>query len=228
MHYAINWYASLSDGTSRQEGKGQFEVREGEKSPWLRLLDYCAEKGLAITSLSLRSGRLSWNLPSLGRRPKFQAFDATPKPAGFRFFRKHIESVVQQAHTQGEVKSIDGGTVTLYPGHGLGFHDPNEIGRYDIRLFDRSLGTFPDSDPAADTVTVVGVDGDRLTVEGAIAPSKVGREHIFADWHALKDLAKSPRERYSVIEADYGDHALQVWVSHEDGASWTLMSRKEV
>jgi hypothetical protein len=134
MAYNVNWYASLSDGTSRQEGKGEFTVIEGQPSPWLRLLAFCEQKGLVITSLSLRSKDLAWNLPSAGKHPKFGEFDKAQKPDSYRFYRK------------------------------AGFE--------------------------------VNPDGSQ----------------------------KGESDRFSVIEADYAGHKLQLWVDHASLASWTLIA----
>ncbi|MCK9598080.1 MAG: hypothetical protein M0R37_12125 [Bacteroidales bacterium] len=83
------WCASLSDGTTHYEGKGDFAAIPGEQSPFLRLLSLIASKNLAITSLSLYSddGR-HWALPSAGHNPKFRAFDSARKPCRYSFFRK--------------------------------------------------------------------------------------------------------------------------------------------
>lgn len=133
MTYNVNWYASLSDGTSRQEGLGEFQVIKGQPSPWLRLLAFCEAKGLAITSLSLRSKTLSWNLPSAGKHPKFRAFEDMAKPDSFKFFRQAGQD-----------------------------YNPDGSG-------------------------------------------------------------KGEMDRYSVIEASYGDRKVQVWVDHATLASWTLV-----
>ncbi len=78
----INWKAELSNGEFVLE-----EVIEGEKSPWLRLLDYLAEKDLKIVNLSLSNGEMSYNLPNLKNAPQFKAFFEVDQPLGYKFFR---------------------------------------------------------------------------------------------------------------------------------------------
>jgi hypothetical protein len=93
MTQKAQWVASLSDGSTLYEGKGDYAAAEGRKSPWLRLLDYMAESGARLTSLSLYRGEQRWNLPSSGNSPKFRAFSETEKPVSFRFFRKAAKDV---------------------------------------------------------------------------------------------------------------------------------------
>lgn len=81
------WCASLSDGSTFQEGRGEFQVIEGQPSPFQRLLLFVEERNLRVTSLSLYCGDRHWSLPSAGRNPKFRAFEAAPKPESYRFFR---------------------------------------------------------------------------------------------------------------------------------------------
>ena len=85
----VLWTVSLSNGETLYENKGNFQMIEGALSPWQRLLSYLAETGTYITSMSLYTddGK-RWNLPSLGRDPKFHEFSVAPKPVGFNFFRK--------------------------------------------------------------------------------------------------------------------------------------------
>lgn len=87
--HTVNWGASLDNGETIYEGKGDYIAIEGELSPWQKLRKRMEDTGVRITSLSLYAadGR-RWNLPSAGRNPKFRAFDAAPKPVGYRFFRK--------------------------------------------------------------------------------------------------------------------------------------------
>lgn len=85
----VYFIAGLSNGETATEGKGNFAEIEGALSPWQRLLRYCAEKQVAITSLMLATadGR-RWHLPSMGNSPKFKAMMDAPKPTGVRMFRK--------------------------------------------------------------------------------------------------------------------------------------------
>lgn len=83
------WCASLSDGTTHFEGSGDFTEIPGGESPYLRLLSFVSANGLKITSLGLLNSEHGrhWHLPSVGRNPKFRAFDSCPKPSECRFFR---------------------------------------------------------------------------------------------------------------------------------------------
>lgn len=88
MKHKALWSVSLSDGSSYQEGKGDYAVIEGELSPWRRLLAFIDDRKLTITSIAIRSGELAWNISSMGRNPKFRAFCDAPKPIRCKFFRK--------------------------------------------------------------------------------------------------------------------------------------------
>lgn len=96
MAYRVCWRVGLSDGTNATEGKEQFEVREGELSPWRRLLAVCEERGVTITSLALVAdgGKTVWSVPSAGKAPKFRAFAEAEKPVSYRFFRKMGADVI--------------------------------------------------------------------------------------------------------------------------------------
>jgi len=87
MNEKALWCASLSDGSTFQEGKGEFRIIEGQPSPFQRLLLFVSEGNLRVTSLSLYCGDRHWSLPSAGRNPKFRAFENAPKPEAYRFFR---------------------------------------------------------------------------------------------------------------------------------------------
>lgn len=94
MH-KVYFIAGLSNGETATEGKGNFQIIEGALSPWQRLLAYCQEQNVSITSLSLATadGR-RWNLPSAGKNPKFRALADAPKPHTFRFFRTMAGNVI--------------------------------------------------------------------------------------------------------------------------------------
>lgn len=90
----ILWAASLSNGQTLHEEKGEYKTIAGELSPWQRLLCHIKANNLTITSLSLYSADgHTWNLPSAGKNPKFHAFAAAPQPVGYRFFRKAAKDV---------------------------------------------------------------------------------------------------------------------------------------
>ncbi len=84
----IKWSCSLNNGHTYYEGKNDYIEIAGELSPYLRLLKYIKEKELKITSACLYSddGR-RWNLPAVGRNPKFRVFDTAEKPISYKFFR---------------------------------------------------------------------------------------------------------------------------------------------
>lgn len=90
----VLWQVSLSNGETHQEGSISFPEIEGELSPWQKLLQYLktggkqGESPLAITSLSLFTvdGR-TFNVPSSGNNPRFQAFRVMEKPQGYKMFR---------------------------------------------------------------------------------------------------------------------------------------------
>lgn len=80
----INWKVELSNGEVLFE-RINFEVIEGEKSPWLRLLDHLEKNKLEIVDLSLSDGKRTFNLPG-PNSPKFRAFMGLDKPE-YKFFR---------------------------------------------------------------------------------------------------------------------------------------------
>lgn len=86
--YRIRFIAGLSNGETVTEGKGLFAETTGELSPWRKLLSYCEQHGLTVTSLSLAAGDgRRWSLPSAGKNPKFKAFAEAEKPARYAFHR---------------------------------------------------------------------------------------------------------------------------------------------
>ena len=87
--HTVRWSVSLSNGETIHEGKGEYEEKDGELSPWQKLLAHIAECGASITSLTLSTDSgATFALPSAGKNPKFKAFADAPKPASFRMFRK--------------------------------------------------------------------------------------------------------------------------------------------
>lgn len=79
--HKVKWQVSLSNGETFFEDKGNFLQVDGELSPYNKLLEYIKYKDVSITSLSLYTddGR-TFNLPSLGKHPKFRSFDTAIKP----------------------------------------------------------------------------------------------------------------------------------------------------
>ena len=52
--HKIQWTASLSNGETLFEGKGEYkDIQDGRKSPMQRLFKYVADYGLSITSFGL-------------------------------------------------------------------------------------------------------------------------------------------------------------------------------
>lgn len=85
----VKFKAGLSNGETIFEGRGDFALLKGELAPWLRLLTYLKEKDLKITSLGLYTDKgHNYNLPSLGRNPKFKAFSECDKPDRLHYMRK--------------------------------------------------------------------------------------------------------------------------------------------
>lgn len=119
----VLFIAGLSNGETVTEEKGNFTTIEGALSPWQRLLSYCADNGVEITSLSLyaKDGR-RWNLPSAGKNPKFHAFAVASKPVSYKFFRKMGgdvnpttgEVTAQEKYAVAEAVYEDGRTIQLW------------------------------------------------------------------------------------------------------------------
>lgn len=104
----VQFTASLSNGETIYEGKGNFQVIEGSLSPWQRLFKYVAENKLEITSLSLYYEDRRWNLPSRGKNPRFKEFSDIEQPIGFKFFRKAAkEQRMENGEPQGEAQLVD-------------------------------------------------------------------------------------------------------------------------
>jgi len=103
LQHNVFWKISLSNGESFYEGKGKFKEIPNSDSPWQRLQQYLTSNKLDITSLGLYTNQgQTFNLPSLGKNPKFRAFDMASKPESYRFFR-----VLSQDISSGNVLSSD-------------------------------------------------------------------------------------------------------------------------
>ena len=95
MTQIVRWAVGLSDGSNAYEGKNEYQVKDNELSPWNRLLKHVSDQGLTITSLSLYTdANQRWNLPSIGKNPKFKAFDDAPNPVVYNFFRKYGQDIL--------------------------------------------------------------------------------------------------------------------------------------
>lgn len=90
LNHKVKFKVSLSNGQTFYEGREPFNEILNEKSPWQRLIKYTVDNKCVITSLSLYTddGR-TFNLPSLGKNPKFREFaNKVDKPIDFNVSRK--------------------------------------------------------------------------------------------------------------------------------------------
>lgn len=101
--HTVRWIASLNNGETYHEEKGDYKTIEGELSPWQRLQKYIQEKGLRITSLGLQTAysERTYNLPSAGANPRFKAFEDAPKPVEYKMYRRAgVDIMNGQAHNE--------------------------------------------------------------------------------------------------------------------------------
>lgn len=88
-HHTALFQASLSNGETLFEGRGDYQEIEGQPSPWQRLLLYLHKTKSHITSLAIYAGGLRYMLPPIGKGgPRFRAFEHAERPVGLTFFRK--------------------------------------------------------------------------------------------------------------------------------------------
>jgi len=89
MQHKVLFTASLSNGETIYEGKGNYQEIKDAPSPWQRLLAYQAEAQVEITSLTLYTpGGQRFNLPSAGKNPRFhKVIGNAPVPVDYRIFR---------------------------------------------------------------------------------------------------------------------------------------------
>lgn len=104
----VRWSVSLSNGETIHEGKGEYEERDGELSPWQKLKAHLeANEGLRITSLWLTGpSGATFNLPSAGRNPRFKALGDADVPESFRMFRKAAADIIDGATVNGELYTV--------------------------------------------------------------------------------------------------------------------------
>ena len=104
----VIWKASLSNGETVYEGKGQFVEVEGELSPWNKLIKYVTENTLKITSLALVSfdGR-TFHVPSTGTNPHFPLFHRAEKPVDYRFFNAATSTLIDGGETGRHYRVIE-------------------------------------------------------------------------------------------------------------------------
>lgn len=101
----VLFLASLSNGETVYEGKGNWQREAGAPSPWERLRAYCLDNDLTITSLALYNTKdhRRWHIPAGGSNPRFHAFATAPKPIDLNFFRKlgtDIKAKTQEVESQ--------------------------------------------------------------------------------------------------------------------------------
>ena len=101
------WFCSLSNGNTYYEGKNQYQIIKGELSPWQRLLKHIEKENLQITSVGLyMDNGQRWNLPAIGKNPKFKAFDDAEKPISYRFFRKAGMDILRGRQQEPDIYSV--------------------------------------------------------------------------------------------------------------------------
>ena len=129
LKHNVRWKVSLSNGETFYEEKGKFETLPNIKSPWQRLIEYTCNIGVTITSLSLytlnssheEDDGLEFNLPSMGKNPKFRAFDMVEKPFDYEMCRKLGQDVIRSENAMDTVGKDDLFTVIIayYEGYQL-------------------------------------------------------------------------------------------------------------
>jgi hypothetical protein len=84
-----NWVATLSDGTTAVEKKGQWTVNSGERLPWVRLTHFAADNDLHLTSLRFNFMGRTIHMP----RDKFAKFsmDERSKAPQYYSLQYHLE-----------------------------------------------------------------------------------------------------------------------------------------
>ena len=104
----VKWIVSLSNGETIYEGKGKYIEKEGDLSPWQRLLRHLFDAKAVITSLSLYTDDgQRWNLPSAGNNPKFRIYESAPKPIDFNMFRAIGADVGGKNLSEDEIKEME-------------------------------------------------------------------------------------------------------------------------
>lgn len=96
----VGFIASLSDGQTIVENKGDWCWLEGLKSPWQRLVRYTAENKLLITSLSLYTPLgTTFTLPTIGGKPRFKGYtNLTPEEQPIDY---EVKRFIAQEHDVG-------------------------------------------------------------------------------------------------------------------------------
>jgi hypothetical protein len=117
QEHNILWKVSLSNGETIHESIGLYKKIEGDLSPWNKLLKYCDENDLVITSLSLwsRKGK-TYNLPSSGKQPRFRFFIEAEKPVAYKMFRAYSSDSYgdYEHYTVAEAEYTDGKKLQIW------------------------------------------------------------------------------------------------------------------
>jgi len=102
----VKFSVSLSNGETLYEGKDELAIIEGELSPWQRLKAKLNDV-IKITSISLYTDdNRRFNLPSLGKNPKFKVFCGADQPISYNFFRSIGVDVMGGDVSQQDIFSV--------------------------------------------------------------------------------------------------------------------------
>jgi len=87
--HKIQWTASLSNGETFFEGKGDYkDIQDGRKSPIQRLFKYVTRHNLEITSFGLyHQNGTTIHLPSLSKRYNIGLLESEARPIDYNLFR---------------------------------------------------------------------------------------------------------------------------------------------
>lgn len=86
---SIYFKVGLSNGETAVEGKGKFALEKGALSPISKLLKYCADESLRMTSVTICTpDGHEFHAPTSSKNPKFKAFSESMKPVGYKIYRK--------------------------------------------------------------------------------------------------------------------------------------------
>lgn len=104
IKHKVKWFASLSNGETFFEGKGDFAEVDGELSPFQKLIKYTLDKKVLITSLGLVTENGGhFHLPyASNKRPVFGIWEKGLKPIDYNVFR-HLGSNMNAPVGDGEI-----------------------------------------------------------------------------------------------------------------------------
>jgi hypothetical protein len=72
----IGWVAFLSDGSVVREHRGEYQITEGEPTPWVRLCSFLAENDTKLVRLALDIDGAAIHLPSSVVSFNLQGYDS--------------------------------------------------------------------------------------------------------------------------------------------------------